>query len=357
MLATHVPASGAGGGIVRYTVGLARALDARPDVEVSVLAEPAARPFFTDLLGDPRRVHVVPAAPTPVRSLAERAGVLPAFHRDVDVVHGTKHLLPRWGRGRRVLTVHDMLPLDRPHEFGTLKRRLLTGPYLASVRQAETVVCVSAATRERLVHHVPSVADRTAVVPLAASPALLSADPVPVPALVGREFAVVVGDPSPRKNLGFLVDLWPEVVRRRPGAVLAVVGPPSWGPTRTGQEHSRLVARGDLAALGFLSDAELRWCYENATVVLCPSLAEGFGLPAAEALALGAPLITSEDPALREVAGPGAVHVPGTDAAGWAEAVVTAFAAPRVPRRAPERVRSWDDVALETLRTVVPTAR
>ncbi|HEX8495918.1 MAG TPA: glycosyltransferase family 1 protein, partial [Actinomycetales bacterium] len=322
MIATQVPAAGTGGGIIRYTVETARALAAREDVDLHVLVEPAARSFFVQELGDPSRVLTIPALPTAARSLLERSGIgSTAFRRRFDVVHGTKHLLPRRTRGRThgrtVLTVHDLLTLDRPAEFNLLKRTLLNRPYLASVRQADALVCVSAATRDRLVHHVPSAAARASVVPLASSSALLTAAPRPVERLRGRTFAVVVGDPSPRKNLELLVDVWPQLAQRHPGVALAVVGPPSWGPTRLGAMHDALVRDGRLVPLGYVDEGELRWCYENAAVVLCPSRYEGFGLPAAEALAFGAPLVTSLDPALVEVSGARATHVSVLDPAGW----------------------------------------
>ena len=355
MTATQVPASGTGGGIVRYTVELARALHARDDVDLSVLVEPAARPFFAELLGSVARVHTLPALPTAARSLLERAGTgCGTFRRSFDVVHGTKHLLPRQRRGQQVLTVHDMLTLDRPQEFNRLKRSLLNRPYLASLRQASRLLCVSDATRDRLLAHVPDVADRATVVPLAPSSTLSTTTPMAVHHLEGRPFALVVGDPSPRKNVGFVVDLWPDVVARHPGAVLAIVGPPSWGPTALGVLHHQLTEEGSLAPLGYVSEARLRWLYENAAVVLCPSLAEGFGLPAAEALSLGAAVVTSEDPALCEVSGTAAAHVSVSDPSAWVDAVTMALAVPPQARTARPRPewRTWDDVARDTVTAV-----
>lgn len=355
MFATHVPPDGAGGGMARYVVELARALAGRPDVDLSVLAAAGTRDFFVDLLGDARKVAVAPALPTAARSLLEREGLgLPVLRQRFDVVHGTKHLLPRHGGGRQLLTVHDMLALDMPHDFNRLKRILLQRPYLASVRQADALLCVSGATRERLCAHVPEARDRARVVPLATSSKLLTVEPRPVPSLTGREFALVVGDSSPRKNLELVVDVWPEVVAQRP-AVLAVVGPPSWGPTSLGQQHGRLVEQGHLDALGYVDDATLRWCYENATVVLCPSRAEGFGLPAVEALAFDAPLITSDDPALCEVSGDAALHVPATDRDAWTRAVVAAFATGRTGGGRAGPPRSWSDVADETVAAARPS--
>ncbi len=352
-MATHVPAHGDGGGMVRYTVELARELAGHDDVELHVLTQPATSAFFGTVLGEPGRVHVTPELPTAPRSLLERAGRgASAFAERFDVFQGTKHLLPRRSRGVRVLTVHDMMPLDRPRDYPMAKRHLLYGPFLGSLRDADVLLCVSVATRNRLCAYLPHVRPKAVVVPLAASSALQRVEPEPVGELDGVAFALVVGDPSPRKNLALLVGCWPDVVARVPGAVLALAGPPSWLAARDGTTAELLaVAPKGVAALGFLSDGQLRWCYEHARVVLCPSLLEGFGLPAAEALAFGAPLITSDDPALCEVSGDDAIHLSSRDAAAWADATADRLAQPR-PRPARRYVRTWTDVAAETVEAV-----
>jgi hypothetical protein len=76
---------------------------------------------------------------------------------------------------------------------------------------------------------------------------------------------------------------WLDVATRHPDATLAVVGPPGWcrtaGPEARDAEDAvgPLIADDRIVRLGLLSDAELRWCYEQARLVLCPSLLEGFG--------------------------------------------------------------------------------
>jgi glycosyltransferase involved in cell wall biosynthesis len=349
LLCTHVPPSGTGGGMVRYAVELARALGARPDVELHVLARPDSRTFFTDLLGRPDRVCVVPAGlPVLARSVLERHAWLPVLRRSWDVVQGCKHLLPHGARGRRVLTVHDMILLDRPGDFPRLKRTLLVGPYLAAIREAQVIVCVSAATRARLLAYVPQVAPRIRVVPNAVSPTLHRVPAEPVPALRRCPFALVVGDPSPRKNVRFVVDLWPRVVAVRPDAQLVIVGP-GWG---AGSRRSTSTGTRDgVVRLGHLPEPKLRWCYQNAAVVLCPSRLEGFGLPAVEALELGAPVVTSTDPALLEVSRDHARHLPPDDTTVWVRAIVEALCAwpERGTRPRPARW-TWDDVAAETVR-------
>lgn len=343
LMAAHVPADGQRGGMVRYVVQFARAISTHPEVELHVVADPAAAGFWEPIVGDPQRIHPMRPAPAAAQALLERRGLgSPAFSQPFDVVHGAKHILPRHPRGAGLLTVHDFLPLDRPGDFGRLKRQLLPGPYLDSIRGASALVCVSEATRDRLSCYVPEARPKAHVVPLAGG-TLVGVAGEPVAQLADIPFALVVGDDSARKNLHLLVELWPSVTQRHPEAVLVIVGPPSWKDERT-RPDPRGVRR-----LGFLSDAELAWAYRNARVVLCPSVLEGFGLPAREALDLGAQVITSEDPALCEVSGSGAVHVAATDAQRWTAAIAAAFDAPKPPDEASRSVRQWQDVAGETV--------
>ena len=353
LFATHVP--GSGGGIVRYTVALAEALAARDDVELHVLANGAGAEFFRSLVPT-ERVHLVPPGPTPVRSIWERAGAIAALRKHrFDVVHGAKHIVPWTARGaRRVLTVHDTLLMDRPADYAFLKRLLLRRPYVGSVRDADVLVTVSHATRDRLVDYFPEVAERTTAVPLAPSDRLARVSAAPVDALVGRRFALIVGDALARKNIPLAVQTWPKVRAADGDAVLVVVGPPATGQAVRGASWDSLVEEGALLSPGHVSDAELRWLYEQARVVLFPSLLEGFGLPAAEAAAFGAPVITSDDPALCEASDGWGRAVAAWNDDEWVQAVVDALGAdaPAEGLRPAGPVRSWADVADETLEAI-----
>lgn len=344
LMAQHVPADGRGGGIVRYTVEFARAMAARGDVALSAVCSPTAAPFFHDLLAGSGRVFTERLPIAAVGPLAQQAGRgTQAYRLPFDVVHGVKHLLPRRARGRTVLTVHDFLALDRPGDFGPAKRIMLPGPYLRSVRRADVTLCVSAATRARLASYAPDVVSRSAVVPLAgAGP---TAQAAAVPRLQGTPFALVVGDASARKNLPLLTRNWARVRSVVPEAVLAVVGPTTWGSDNRGSP-----AVTGVEQLGFVSDEELEWCYRNAVVALCPAVMEGFGLPALEALRRGVPVITSEDPALCEVTGSAARHLHTLDEDGWVTAIVDAFRAPTAAGGTVER--SWGDVVEESIAAV-----
>lgn len=342
LMAAHVPADGHQGGMVRYVVELAQELARHPDVDLHVVAAAQSVPFWQNVVASDDHIHPMRPAPAPVPSWLELQGRgSRAFERSFDVVHGTKHILPRKHPGLGMLTVHDFLPLDRPYDFGPLKRRLLPGPYLESIARADALACVSAATRDRLACYAPDAVDRARVIPLAGG-ALTRHHPQPVADLEPGRFALVVGDASRRKNLRLLTEIWPYVEQQVPGATLAIVGPPTWKGDGASNPDPVGVQR-----LGFLPDAQLAWCYRNARVVLCPSLLEGFGLPAREAMDLGAAVITSDDPALCEASGHDARHVPALDRATWAQAIIEALAEP--PEHQVVAMRTWADVAEETV--------
>lgn len=355
VLGSHIPATGRLGGMIRYTVEVVRALSERPDMEVHVHCQPDAAPFLVDDVGlAPANLEPTATGSTIVDSLTERyrlGGLL--YQLRPNVVLGTKQLLPSRAPGAvRVLTVHDLLPFDRPHDFGLGKRRLLPTAYRRSILDADVLACVSDATRTRLVQRFPAVSDRARTVGNAMTSALVAIEPEPIPDLDdGSRFALVVGDRSGRKNLAFLLDLWPEVVARRTNARLALVGPPGWGRNENLPGLDRLLTDGSAVELGLISDSRLRWAYQQAMVTLCPSRLEGFGLPVLEALTLGCPVVLSTDPAQVEAAAGRGTPVDLGDRQGWIEAIVD-----HLDRRRPvlqtTTVRGWTEVAAELVEAV-----
>ena len=217
LMAGHVPAGGGGGGIVRYTVELATALAERTDVELHLGVNVHAADWFRDAFPT-ASVHPVQKRTGALGLLDEQVGPLAPLARKVagpvDVVHGVKHISPLFtGRARSVLTVHDMLVVDRPRDYSRSKRLLLRLPYASSLCRADLLVCVSDATRSRLLSYYPELEPRTAVVPLAASPRMVRSSGEPVAVLQGRSFGLVVGDGLPRKNLTLLGAVWHRLTR------------------------------------------------------------------------------------------------------------------------------------------------
>ena len=137
------------------------------------------------------------------------------------------------------------------------------------------------------------------------------------------ELVLHVGSLIPRKNPAFLLSLLRELRRRRPSVRLLQIGG-EWGSAERAFvrdaglegaiEQKRGISRHELA----------RW-YRTAGVVVQPSVAEGFGIPVAEALACGAPVVASDLANLREVGGDAAAYCPVSLLPAWVEAVERAL--------------------------------
>lgn len=339
------------GGIGRYTRELLAALGRRRDVGLVVAAPARARELVTDV-GGPSLEALVTVPDTGQLGIAlwERYRSHAHFARaGVDLVHGTKHLVPRAAHAT-VLTVHDVMTLTRAHELRPAKRLLLPAQYRASLRQATRLVAVSAATRDRLAALDAAWAAKAVVVPNGLSHDLLQARSEPVAGLEGSRFALVVGDLSPRKNVGMLLDVWEETSTAAPDLRLAVLGGDGPHSDATRRRLEELEARDRATWVRGASDGQLRWCYEHAAVLLFPSAEEGFGLPVLEALAFGAPVLAGTDPALLEAsAGSDRVrHLDPQDRDAWHAAIVAAGAVQRDPPVSPTLpagASTWDDHA------------
>jgi alpha-1,3-rhamnosyl/mannosyltransferase len=140
-----------------------------------------------------------------------------------------------------------------------------------------------------------------------------------LPVEIPHRFALHVGTFEPRKNLAMLLRAWEQLHSRSPITLpLVLCGAPGWKnedlrPILRQGEHARW-----LINLGYVSDAVLGELYRRATIVCCPSLYEGFGLPVLEAMRMGTPVLASDIPVHREVAGEAAVLLPPDDPTRWA---------------------------------------
>lgn len=333
----------ASAGVARYSRELRRALERRDDCHVAPFA-----------LG--RRSQPVPDRvrhyPVPLRVVhgAWRAIGRPSGEQlagPVDVVHSLD-LVPPPTRRPLVITVHDTVTRDLPNlhsrRAATLRQR-----QLSALRRADAVLAVSASTAQSLLDSGVD-AGRVHVTPngLTELPAPGSS-PVSTPG-----FLLMVGTLEPRKGHDLLLRALARTGLDGTEVVFA-------GPTNGRTEELRALAAGlgverRLTILGHVEDAVLARLYRDAALLCMPSHAEGFGLPVLEALAAGAPVIASDVPAIRELAGDAAVLVSPGDVDGLARALERMVADDRLRaelrRRGPERARafSWEATAEATVR-------
>jgi glycosyltransferase involved in cell wall biosynthesis len=140
-----------------------------------------------------------------------------------------------------------------------------------------------------------------------------------------------VGTVEPRKNLGVLLDAWRRLRLPDPPA-LVVCGRIGWVDEETRSALRQAEGEGWLVHFDYAEDAELAALYKGALAVALPSWYEGFGLPALEACAHGAPVLASDLPVLREVLGDAALFVPPGDPAAWAAAIRRVAGDPELAR-------------------------
>jgi glycosyltransferase involved in cell wall biosynthesis len=242
--------------------------------------------------------------------------------RPVDVVHATTILVPPT-RKPFVVTVHDLAFLHDPAMFTTRGTGLFRRSLELIKRHADLVLCSSLATlhdcatagipTDRL-RHVPLGAD--AVRPVAV------AELAEVRSRLGllKPYLLFVGTKEPRKNLAGLVRAFAQL--EDSDHDLVVVGPTGWGEEMT--IPSSIAPR--VRALGFLPPDDLAAVYAGAAVFVYPSFREGFGLPVAEAMAHGTPVVTSRGTSTEEVAGGAAVLVDPNESADIARGITEALA-------------------------------
>ncbi|HWH12729.1 MAG TPA: glycosyltransferase [Solirubrobacteraceae bacterium] len=263
--------------------------------------------------------------------------------RECDVFLSTNSYLTTWFLAiPGVPIVYDLVAFDpamRPNRRSALIEWLTIG---LAVRRSAAFVAISATTARALADRYPAAASRTTTALLGVAPTLEAApgafqtdcpghDPAEVAGLPERDFVLAVGTLEPRKNLPRLVDAYrrlpADLQRRHP---LVVVGARGW---QTGETMRALDSLGDRAiALGHVSDAALHEAYRRCAVFCYPSLGEGFGLPVLEAMAAGAPVLTSSVSSLPEVGGDAVAYADPTDVAAIADALLQLLG--DAPRRA-----------------------
>jgi len=274
-----------------------------------------------------------------------------------DLVHSPHPLLVPARKAKHIVTIHDLFFLKHPEMTEDEIRRDYAPLVPKHVRRADGVICVSehTASEARLLLDVPPA--KIAVIPNGVDPvyrapiAPEAVDVVLARRRLPRGAILYVGSEEKRKNLINLAMAYMGLARRRrkPTPPLVLIGPGSWwaqGGTDVGPQ---------IRAVGYLETSEIRALMAASALLVLPSLEEGFGLPVADAMAAGLPVVCSRGSALEEVAGGAATLVNPLDTKSIADGIERVLDDPALAedhRRkglAQSRKFDWDTTAARTL--------
>jgi len=303
-------------GTARYLKALLRELRGREDVDVS-----------TRSFGRSDRLSTL------ARDAAWYPFVL-GREQDADLVHCPTYRGPVRSARPVVVTVHDLAVFRHPDAFNRWTRTYSPRVVPRVLAAARRIVAVSEFTRRELVELLRVPDDKIRVVPNGVDDEFTREGPA-----AEGDYVLTVGTLEPRKNLARLVE-----AARRSDLELRVVGARGWGKVEVGGNGVRW--------LGEVSDTELARLYRGALCVAYPSLYEGFGIPVLEAMACGAPVVTTRGTAMEEIADGAAVLVDTRDPAEIAAGIERAAAErDQLVPRGLERARAfrWDAIAEATV--------
>lgn len=303
-------------GTARHILGLLPRLETMPDLDL--------RRLSLSLPGAALDVAWYPLA-LPLAARRER----------VQVLHCPSFRAPLRAPMPVVVTVHDLAVLRDPGVFPRWSRTYSRATLKPILRNAARVIAVSEFTKRDVLELFALPEERVRVVPNAVD-AVFSPDG----SAAGGDYVLAVGTLEPRKNLTRLTEAMRDI-----DLELRVVGARGWGQPDVDVTLRRV------RWLGYVPDDELARLYRGAACVAYPSLYEGFGIPVLEAMASGAPVVTSKDTAMAEVADGAAVLVDPEDVESIAAGVREAIARrDELSRAGVERARAytWDASARAT---------
>lgn len=294
---------------------------------------PSLDPLRARVEADLRRVALARCLPPGLPRMLRRR--LPGSVRYFNVGHSnlTRRVtgaIAALDGARCTVMVHDTIPLDHPDwarpgvpaKFRTFLDR--------TVNAADVILCNSHQTAADVARIVEKPLPQTVVAHLGVARPRVGHPPTGP--WQGAPFFVTVGTIEPRKDHALLLDIWPDLAP----AHLLILGARGW---RHAAVLRRLEARpARVHELSGLGDAEIAALVQTATGALLPSRAEGFGLPAVEAAALGTPVFCADLPVYHEILGQFPVYLPAGDRLAWRQAVADAVAGSRSGQaRGPER--------------------
>lgn len=322
--------------------------------DYTILLKPAdtenanfANPKFTKL-----------ACPYKEFTFAEQLGLLKQINGlKPDVVHFGKDHQPVLYRGKTVTTMHDLTTMrftnpDKHFLVYKTKQAVYKWVVRHVARKSDAVITPTEFVKQDVIKYTKTNPDKITVTYEAADP--ITDTPKPVEAVVGKQFIMYLGRPTPHKNLERLIEAFKQLKGQYPQLHLVLAGKldSNYRAIKQKTENEQIA---NIIFTAFISEGELRWLLENCAAYVFPSLSEGFGLPGLEAMAHGAPVVSSNATCLPEVYGEAAHYFDPLDVQAMADAINEVLSDKQLRSRLIEAGRaqaakySWQRMADQTL--------
>jgi len=283
------------------------------------------------------------------------------FNVSLDLTHSPNPLiLPT--KGKKVITVHDLFFMDFPYSVDRETRKSFNRLIESSLHRADGVVAVSRHTRHRLLERFSLDKKKVKVIYHGIDPdfwenvSSFELKKIKTNYHLPSYFLLFVGAMEERKNLINLLQALKIIHGSYKKVPLVIAGPKGHGYKKMLEKIDELGIESWVFFTGYLEKQQLRGLYRLASLFVFPSLCEGFGLPLLEAMASGLPIVSSERPALPEVAAEGALYFKPEEPKDIAEKIILALKDENLRRKLIARGKkracdfSWEKTALETLR-------
>lgn len=342
--ATAIPAQRLGAGL--YIVELLAAVE-DPDVDLHVFVNARDAAELAPVLPNVT-LHKVRVDNRVLRIAWSHTLFSPRVRKlGPDVFHGPHYMLPPGLRCPGVVTFHDPTFFTLPHVHEPAKVAYFTRAARAGIARATRVIAPSEYSRFGAIDHAGAAPERVDVVPDGVDLDRYT----PGDGTRADPYILFVGALEPRKDVPSLIAAYDEL---DDPPELVLCGPPAWGAEAV-QDAIARARRKTIRLAGFVSEQEKVDLYRGATVFVYPSLAEGFGLPVLEAMACGAPVVTTTGSAPEEVADGAALLAPPGDVNALREAIANVLddedlaAGMRSRGIARARTFSWKAAAARTV--------
>jgi len=283
---------------------------------------------------------------------------LQLLQNSFDLFHGTNYEVPLWSRRPTVVTIHDLSLLlhSEVHEQRLVRRGRWRLPLMA--KSASKIITPSTSVKTEVCETFGIHPDKVAVTPEAPRSVFKRReDPELLRRLgIDRDFILFVGTIEPRKNLRRLIEAFDQMLSNTSlSPALVIAGGQGWLMDDFLSFIKQKGLEDRVCLTGYLGDEDLCGLYSACAAFVYPSLYEGFGLPPLEAMACGAPVITSRIPSLMESVGAAARLVDPEDIDDIAQAITELLSDNNTRAHYAELGKaqvskfSWEQTALKTL--------